>query len=71
MHTYIAFSNSLTSIDAEAVEIGSIVQKPRTNPMNMPTPTTGKPLVPVLIESGSCSESTSHFKATFNNLSFF
>ncbi|XP_058816172.1 breast carcinoma-amplified sequence 3 homolog isoform X2 [Topomyia yanbarensis] len=48
----------LTSIDTESVEIGagSTVNRPaRSNPMNMPISGGMRPLVPVLIESGSCS----------------
>lgn len=52
----------LTSIDTESVEIGAgsagggIVNRPaRSNPMNMPVSGGMRPLVPVLIESGSCS----------------
>uniref|UniRef100_U5ES95 Putative breast carcinoma amplified sequence n=1 Tax=Corethrella appendiculata TaxID=1370023 RepID=U5ES95_9DIPT len=46
----------LSSIDLEAVEIGTLVNRPaRSNPMNMPHSTGMRPLVPVLIESGSCS----------------
>lgn len=49
----------LTSIDTESVEIGAgsgTVNRPaRSNPMNMPVSGGMRPLVPVLIESGSCS----------------
>lgn len=48
----------LTSIDTESVEIGagSTVNRPaRSNPMNMPISGGMRPLVPILIESGSCS----------------
>lgn len=51
----------LTSIDTESVEIGAAsaggtVNRPaRSNPMNMPVSGGMRPLVPVLIESGSCS----------------
>ncbi|XP_055620763.1 uncharacterized protein LOC129765015 isoform X2 [Toxorhynchites rutilus septentrionalis] len=48
----------LTSIDTESVEIGvsSNANRPiRSNPMNMPVSGGRRHLVPVLIESGSCS----------------
>ncbi|XP_053678611.1 uncharacterized protein LOC128728987 [Anopheles nili] len=57
----------LSSIDTEAVEIctggaggggsGGVYNRPlqRSNPMNMPLAGGMRPLVPVLIESGSCS----------------
>ncbi|XP_053681788.1 uncharacterized protein LOC128732540 isoform X2 [Sabethes cyaneus] len=48
----------LTSIDTDSVEIGagSTINRPaRSNPMNMPISGGMRPLVPVLIESGSCS----------------
>ncbi|XP_062701366.1 breast carcinoma-amplified sequence 3 homolog isoform X2 [Aedes albopictus] len=48
----------LTSIDTESVEIGpgTMVNRPaRSNPMNMPISGGMRPLVPILIESGSCS----------------
>lgn len=45
--------------DVEAVEVGTVpVSRPaRSNPVNMPSG--GRPIVPVLIESGSGSKSTS------------
>lgn len=52
--------SSLSHIDAESVEVGiataSGALPARSNPMNMPITTTGRPIVPVLIESGSYSE---------------
>ncbi|XP_021701305.1 breast carcinoma-amplified sequence 3 homolog isoform X2 [Aedes aegypti] len=48
----------LTSIDTDSVEIGpgNMVNRPaRSNPMNMPISGGMRPLVPILIESGSCS----------------
>ncbi|XP_055526525.1 breast carcinoma-amplified sequence 3 homolog isoform X2 [Wyeomyia smithii] len=48
----------LTSIDTDSVEIGAgtTINRPaRSNPMNMPISGGMRPLVPVLIESGSCS----------------
>lgn len=45
--------------DVEAVEVGTVpVSRPaRSNPVNMPMPSGGRPIVPVLIESGSGSKS--------------
>lgn len=52
------FRNSLTHIDVESIEVGA--SRARSTPVNMPsipnTSTTSRPLVPVLIESGSCSK---------------
>ncbi|XP_055603365.1 breast carcinoma-amplified sequence 3 homolog isoform X2 [Uranotaenia lowii] len=48
----------LTSIDTESVEIGTGTaggRPVRSNPVNMPVSGGMRPLVPVLIESGSCS----------------
>ncbi|XP_055684455.1 breast carcinoma-amplified sequence 3 homolog [Lutzomyia longipalpis] len=51
--------SSLSHIDAESVEVGIATASgplpARSNPMNMPITTTGRPIVPVLIESGSYS----------------
>lgn len=57
-------SSPLTSIDTESVEIGpgTMVNRPaRSNPMNMPISGGMRPLVPILIESGSCSNSQAAF----------
>lgn len=50
--------NSLAHIDVEATEVGA---RAKSTPVNMPPPMTHasantRPLVPVLIESGSCSK---------------
>ena len=53
------YRSSLAHIDVESVEIGAS-RAARSTPMNMPlqpnTSTASRPLVPVLIESGSCSK---------------
>lgn len=57
--------SSLAHIDVESVEIG-VSRAARSTPMNMPlqpnTSTATRPLVPVLIESGSCSKSIIELK---------
>lgn len=51
--------SSLAHIDVESVEIGAS-RSARSTPMNMPlqpnTSAATRPLMPVLIESGSCSK---------------
>lgn len=63
------YRNSLAHIDVESVEIGAS-RAARSTPMNMPlhpnTSATARPLVPVLIESGSCSK-----LENFTNFQFF
>lgn len=50
-------SSPLSSIDIDSVEIGTLATRPaRSTPMNMPLTTGGRSLVPVLIESSSCSK---------------
>lgn len=53
------FSNTHSAADLEAVDIGVVSgsRPARSNPVNMPLTGGGtRPLVPVLIESGSCSK---------------
>lgn len=61
--------SSLAHIDAESVEIGAS-RAARSTPMNMPlhpnTSAATRPLVPVLIESGSCS--MLNFNRTISNV---
>lgn len=52
----ISHRNSLNHIDVDSIEIGA--SRVKSTPVNMPslTSATSRPLVPVLIESGSCSK---------------
>lgn len=50
------FRSSLAHIEAESIEVGAA--RARSTPVNMPSISkiSSRPLVPVLIESGSCSK---------------
>lgn len=51
-YIFFHFSTSLSLLDSDAVEVGTGPAVARSNPVNMPG---ARPMVPVLIESGSAS----------------